>query len=97
MKRFSDFAEEAKPLDGEKIKIEKVLNLEIEVIGYKITNSKYENSNSRQCLTLQIEIDGDRRIVFTGSGVLIEQMEKYGDEVPFTAMIRKVDKYYTLA
>lgn len=95
MKRFSDFAEEIKPLDGEKIKIVEVLDREIAVIGYKIGDSKYKNSNSPRCLTLQFEFDGERRILFSGSGILIEQIEKYGNEIPFLTTIRKIDKYYT--
>ena len=97
MKQFSDFAEEDNPLDGDKIKIERVLNREIKIIGYNIKTSKYKESNSRNCMTLQFEISGDKRIIFTGSGVLIDQMKKYGDEMPFMATIRKIDKYYTLS
>ncbi len=95
MKRFSDFAEEARPLDGEKIKIEKVLDREIAIIGYKIGDSKYKESNSPRCLTLQFEFNKERRVLFSGSGVLIEQIEKYGDEIPFLTTIQKIDKYYT--
>jgi hypothetical protein len=54
-KRFSDFAEEASPMDG------------------------------------------NRYVLFTGSSVLIEQMEKYKDEVPFLTTIKKVDRYYTFS
>jgi len=39
----------------------------------------------------------DRKVVFTGSDVLIEQMERYGEEIPFVATIKKVDRYYTLS
>lgn len=40
--------------------------------------------------------DGQHRVIFTGSDVLIEQMEKYGAEVPF-ATIKKIYRYYTLS
>jgi hypothetical protein len=36
-------------------------------------------------------------VVFTGSSVLVEQMEKYGGKVPFVATIKRVDRYYTLS
>jgi len=36
-------------------------------------------------------------VLFTGSDVLIEQMEKYGDQIPFAATIKKIDRYYTLS
>jgi hypothetical protein len=40
---------------------------------------------------------GNRYVLFTGSTILIEQMEKYKDEMPFMATIKKVDKFYTLS
>lgn len=47
--------------------------------------------------SLQFELDGDRRVLFTGSDVLIEQVETYGDQIPFAATIKKIDRYYTLS
>lgn len=96
-KRFSDFAEERVPLDGEKIRMEQILNVEIVVIGFAVNRSKYEKNKSGKCLTLQLELDGGRKILFTGSDVLIEQMEKYGEQIPFTATIKKIDRFYTLS
>ena len=85
-------------MDGDKIQIDRILNKEIEVIGYKIRPSKFSKNKSGQCLTLQINsLDGDKRILFTGSDVLIKQIEQYGDQIPFFATIKKVDKYYTLS
>lgn len=97
MKRFSDFATEESPLDGDKIPIIQLLNREIEVIGYKIRPSKYEKNNSGKCLTLQVIIDGVKRVLFTGSDVLIEQMGRYGDQIPFSTTIKKIDRYYTFS
>lgn len=96
-RRFSEFAEAPEILDGEKIQIDRVLNEEIEIIGYNIRPSKYGKNVSGQCLTLQFVIAGQRRVLFTGSDVLIGQIQKYGDQVPFLATIRKIDKYYTLS
>lgn len=95
MKRFSDFAAE-QSLDGEKVKIEDMLNKEIVVLGCVITKSKY-NNNSDMCLKLQFELEGKRCILFTGSNVLIEQIERYRSEIPFIATIRKIDKFYTFS
>jgi len=96
-KRFADFAEESSPLDGEKIKIDQILDREVEVIGFNIRRSKYEKNRSGKCLLLQMEIDNERRVLFTGSDVLIEQLEKYGDQVPFAATVKKIDRFYTLS
>jgi len=66
-------------------------------IGCRVKKSKFEDSKSKQYMTLQFELDGDRRIIFTGSAIIIEQMEKYKKEIPFIATVRKIDKYYTLS
>lgn len=95
MKRFSDFAEE-QTLDGDKVKLDDVLNKEIVVTGYVITKSKYKSSGD-MCLKLQFEVDGARYILFTGSNVLINQIERYHDEIPFITTIKKVDKFYTFS
>jgi hypothetical protein len=94
--RFGDFAEEVSPLDGDKIKIEAVLNREVLVTGFKVTTSKYKE-NSQRCMTLQVEVDGSRRVVFTGSSVMIEQVERYKGHIPFLTVIKKIDRYYTLS
>ena len=96
-KRFADFAQEEGPLDGEKVKIDSILNIEITIAGYKVKKSKYGASNSGQCLTVQFEQQGKRRIFFTGSEVLMQQFEKYGQEIPFVATIKRIDRYYTLS
>jgi len=95
MKRFCDFAKE-KVLDGEKLRIDDVINEEVEIINYSIKNSKYPKNNSGKYLTLQIERNKCKYVIFTGSDVLIEQMEKYGMELPFIATIRKINRYYSL-
>jgi hypothetical protein len=99
MKKFSDFAEERVTLDGPKMKIEEAVNREMVVTGCNIKKSKYGRNNSGKCLTLQfsfLDNPDDKRIIFTGSDVLIEQIEKYGEEMPFQTTIKRIDKYYTL-
>ena len=41
-KRFSDFAEEDGPLEGDKIRIDSILNQEILITGHKVKKSKYK-------------------------------------------------------
>lgn len=91
---FGDFAEEEAPLEGEKKKIEEILNTEILVIGFRIGKSKYKDRNY---LTLQFENGGDKYIAFSGSGVLMKQVQKYTDKMPFYVTIKKVNSYYTMA
>ena len=94
-KRFNDFARESKPLEGSKVKIDDIINREIKVTDYKIRDSKYEKKNCEKCLTLQFEIEGIKHVLFTGSNVLIDQIEKYKSEIPFLTTLKKIDRYYT--
>lgn len=91
--RFSDFAEEAKAFDGDKKKIDEILNQEILVIDFKMKESKHHRDT--QYVTLQFKIDNTTFILFNGSRVLADQLEKYKDNLPFYAIIKKIDKYYT--
>lgn len=95
MKRFSDFAADNNVMTGDKIKIEEVLDKEIEVIGYKIGVSKYPKQPDSKVLTLHFKLGGVSRILFTGSNVLMEQCGKYESEMPFRTRIEKVNKFYT--
>lgn len=94
MKKFSDFAAD-KNLDGDKIKVDKILNQEIVVVDYRVTESRYKKNKSGKCLHLQIRFNDENRVVFSGSDVLIEQMEKYGNQCPFKSTIRKINNYYS--
>jgi len=96
-KRFTDFATETPPLDGDKIKLDTILNQEIEIVGCRFGATRHSKNKSGRYLTIQFKMDGEKRIVFTGSDVLISQMEKYKEEIPFFAKIIKINRYYTLA
>ena len=89
--KFSEFAAGDAKLDGEKVKLKDILNQEILVLGYAIHRSKFKDENY---LTLQFEMNGCRYVVFTGSCVLMDQVEKYSDKIPFLSSIRDFGKYY---
>lgn len=90
--RFSDFADESKPFEGDKKKIEDILNQEILIIDFKVKESKHHKNT--EYVTIQFKIDDILYIAFTGSNVLIEQLNKYIDNIPFYTSIKKIDKYY---
>lgn len=96
MKRFSDFSQEQKVLDGGKIKLDSILNQEIIITGYSIKKSNYPKNESGDYLTVQFELNGKKQIFFTGSDVLIDQFKRYGDEIPFATTMKKINRYYTL-
>jgi len=91
MKKFSEFSDEH-ILDGDKMKIDDVLNIEIKIIDSRLSKSKYID---KKCLTIQFELNNEKHVLFTGSEVLINLIEKYKNEIPFETTIRKINKYYT--
>jgi len=95
MKKFSDITDDA-VLDGDKIRIDDVLNEKVVVLNYAVKVSRYSKNSSGKYLILQIEKKAHRHVIFTGSDVLIDQMEKYGTQLPFEATIRKINRYYSL-
>jgi len=96
VKNFGDFATEEQPLDGDKERIDNILNRLILVTGFRVKNSQYSKNESGKYLTLQFSIENQTKIIFTGSDVLIGQLERYANEIPFKATIKKINRYYTL-
>jgi len=94
--RFSEFADEKPPLEGDKLKIDDILNQEVELIDFRIGRTKYSKNQSGKYITLQIRKDGMLHVVFTGSDVLISQAMKYAEHVPFLVTIKKINRYYTM-
>lgn len=76
---------------GKKIEIDDVLNTEIIIEGFKIQDSKKKLGT--QYLTLQIEKEENKRVVFTGSKNLMDLINQVPeDRFPFKTTIRKNDK-----
>jgi hypothetical protein len=95
MYQFSQFNIKApsKGFEGDKIKMERVLNREILVHEYKIEKSKvksYQDRGSERCLYMQISINDVKHVLFTGSTCLIEQIEQVPkSNFPFVTTIVK--------
>ena len=99
MERFSDFVtDEEKAFSGDKVRVNDLINKEIIIIRYKVRPSKYKEKSDR-CTTVQFKYENsnEEKIFFTGSSVIIEQLEKYKEKLPFYAVIKHIDRYYTLA
>lgn len=97
MNSFSDFADATGPLEGEKLKLDDVINKAIVVTGFKVSKSKYQDNGDGQYVTIQFrEPDSDElQVLFTGSRVLREQCQAYCDKMPFKAVIKRINQYYT--
>jgi len=77
MNRWADLnipLPERKNFIGEKISMSKILNKDVEIIDYKIEDSK--KCEGGKCLTLQLRFAGESRVLFTGAQFLIKQIEK---------------------
>lgn len=91
MNNFKDFGIKAqlKSFTGDKIKLDRVLNKPITVEDYKIEQSKYEKGNGK-CLYIQIVVDQERRVLFTGSLTLMDMIQQVPKEgFPFNTTIVK--------
>lgn len=78
---------------GEKIQVQKLFNLPITVLKFTVEPSRQKAGT--KLLTLQIEKSGEKRIVFTGSTVLIDQIQRVPeDKFPFTTVIRGDNDYF---
>ena len=102
MNKFSDFADtQAAPImDGKKIALDDILNKEVVVLRYKIKKSKFTDAKNPECLTVQFaypEKEDEHFVFFSGSSVLMQQLEQYKEMLPFTATIKKVGKYFTFS
>lgn len=104
--KFSDLAEKI-TLDGEKVKMEDILNVPIVVTGYRITQSKYKSNGSEYCTKIQFYREDDpdetKYVFFTGSEVIREQIEEMDskleeNELPkiFRTTVKKVGNYNSL-
>lgn len=89
MKAFSELGVKSKNLTGDKIEIVDILDKQITVLDYRVKDSKY--SRDGMCTTLQIEFEGQKRVIFTGSGVLLADIENLPKKAfPFTTTIVKI-------
>jgi hypothetical protein len=92
MKKFRDIAKDDIRLAGEKLKLQDIIGKPIIVTGYKITKSKFKEDDY---VAIQFELDCEQHVTFTGAQVLIEQLKKYGEEIPFETTIKRLGKFYS--
>lgn len=82
-----------KPLTGEKIRPNKILNLDIIVHDFRIEDSKFYKGT--KCLYLGIELNGTRHIVFMQGNILVQMIQQIPiDKFPFKTKIIKDNGRY---
>ncbi|WP_264522160.1 hypothetical protein [Flavobacterium sp. N1994] len=91
---FKDFGitPEVNYFTGKSISIDEILNINIKVFSFKIEPSK-KKANS-DYLTLQIEHEDKKRVIFTGASILIQTIKKIPlEKFPFNTTIVKKNEY----
>lgn len=92
---FADFARDKLPMPGDKKRLDEILNKEILVVDFRVTNSKKRPEG--KCLQIQFVLNGQVCVAFTGSVVLIDQIQSARDKMPFRGTVVKIDRYYSLS
>ena len=90
MKRFSEFDDVVRRLEGEKALISELVGKEIVVEATDIFDSVKDRG--KEALTIQFYYEGDpehKYVVKTGSTVLIEQAKRHKEDEPYIAVIAK--------
>ena len=78
---------------GDKIPVKRILNQPIEVLDYRIERSKIYDG--KDCLHIQISKSGDKRVVFTSSKFLKDQIIQFPkDDLPFGSIIKEINDHY---
>lgn len=92
MKKFSDLnikLDNENIFMSEKMKISEIVEKQIIVESFKITDSKFPN---KKCLNLYFNFNNKNKITFSSSEKLIEQIEKVNiNDFPFETKIIKLD------
>ena len=97
MKEFSQLGikSDNKRFVGDKIKMSRILNRKITVEKFKVEDSKYQKDGFDKCLHMQIKLQGNDHVVFTGSRNLIEMIQQVpADAFPFSTTIVKENEMY---
>lgn len=99
MKKFSDYKMTRSTLEGKKVRIDDILDEPIVVLNYKIAESKRKRGTSYLTLQFQFKDDEEKKVLFTGSAVLQDQMEQIEEQgfEPFETTIIKIQDYYSLS
>lgn len=93
---FKDFGikSNVKSFEGDKIKIDRILNKQVVVHAFKIEQSKYEKGTGK-CLSIQLAVDNSKRVLFTGSSNLMDMIQQVPQEkFPFHTTIVKENERY---
>jgi Tat protein secretion system quality control protein TatD with DNase activity len=93
MNRFSQFdiKQTSRSFEGDKVKMERILNREIVIHAFKIEETKvktFQERGSGKCLHIQISYNNEMHVLFTSASGLIETIQQVPeDKFPFITII----------
>ncbi len=95
--RFADISDgdDFGAIAGRKMKINDILGRDIIITGFQTAPSR--KKADAQCVTIQFLMDGELRIVWTGSLVLQRLLKKYADKIPFQTRIQRANEALVFA
>lgn len=95
--RFSEFVAIRTKLEGDRVNnISEILNKELIFTAFTVCKSKVQGCDKYITIQFKESEDSPLRVAFTASMVLIDQFLEYQQQLPFTATIKKVNRYLTL-
>lgn len=100
MNRFSQFdiKQTSKSFQGDKVKMERILNREIVIHAFKIEETKvktFQERGSGKCLHIQISYNNEMHVLFTSASGLIETIQQVPeDKFPFITTIIKENERF---
>jgi hypothetical protein len=91
MKEFAELNKQeisTPTLDGEKSNITELIDKKIKIIAWKQINDRFSETGGMVTI-VQCEHEGKKKVFFTRSKVLLDQMKKLNNDLPFAATIFK--------
>lgn len=93
--KFAVFAKNQIPMPGNKKHLDDIVNREITVVDFRIRKSNKRDGT--ECLQMQFLLGDEVCVLFTGSSVLINQIQEAKEQMPFNGTIVKIDRYYSFS
>lgn len=100
MKEFSEIEKQnagTPALEGDKSNVTELMDKKVTVLGWKQIADKFAAVEGGMVTIVQVEHEGKKKVFFTRSKVLLDQLKKNNDSLPFKATVTKPEgkKYLT--
>jgi hypothetical protein len=90
MKKFSELVGSNVQFNGEKTRLEAVIDKEIIIKNFILLPSKFLDE-TKEFAVIEAELDSKPIVLDTGSSTIMQQLKEHKDDMPFAATIKKVE------